>query len=317
MNYSISYRKRLCLTWIYRGIVRNRFIAGCLLMTVLIATLYIHLNRSYTNSISFQIQEINKRKTHISNISNIIVVIDDEQHANNLQPIYCNLHRKTENVSTHVIVTGRGISGKELIKSNSLLPNCDITVYDLELQKSIFVNENFLTSIFKGISGILNQIQPDVLIYINDFKNEAMRAVDAALVSASQTNNTITKIALPLEHAKYMMWLTDLSIEALKNWNTPNIQIQVITQNRPSSLIRLMQSLGSSIYFGDDVHLTINIDRSADPITVNYCQTFEWNFGQKSVRYRIKQGGLINAVVESYYPATNDEYAIILEDDIE
>ncbi|CAG8727488.1 24783_t:CDS:2, partial [Dentiscutata erythropus] len=221
---------------------------------------------------------------------------------------------KDENVCTHVIVTGREISGAELIKSNSLLPNCDVPVYDLELQKA---NENTFISVTKDISSALDQIRPDVLIYINEFKNEAIRGVDAALFAASQNNQTITKIALPIEDAKYMMWLTDLDIEALKNWNTPNIEVQVITQDRPRSLSRLMRSLSSSIYFGDNVHLTVNMDRGADPVTVKYCQTFEWSFGKMTIRYRIKQGGLITAVVESYYPTTNDDYAIILEDDIE
>ncbi|CAG8784747.1 41658_t:CDS:2, partial [Gigaspora margarita] len=227
---------------------------------------------------------IQKANTHISNINYIIFVVDDDQHAKSLQPIYCNLHRKAENVYTHVIVTGREISGTELIKSNSLLPNCDVPVYDLELQKG---NKNILKSVIIEISDILDQIRPDVLIYINDHENEAMQ---------------------------HMKWLSDLSIEALKSWNTPNIQIQVIAQDRPQSLSRLMQSLNSSIYFGDNVHLTINIDRSADSVTVKYCQTFEWSFGPMSIRYRIQQGGLITAVVESYYPTTNDDYAIILDD---
>ncbi|CAG8493867.1 20344_t:CDS:2, partial [Dentiscutata erythropus] len=257
------------------------------------------------------IQEAN---TNIGNISNIIVFVDGDQHANSLQAIYCNLHRKAENVYTHVIVTGRGISGGELIKSNSLLPNCNVPVYDLELQKG---KKNILISIIKEISGMLDEIRPDVLIYINDPKNEAIRGVDAAFVAASQMNSTITKIAIPIEHTKHMLWLTDLSIEALKNWNIPNIQIQVITQDRPLSLSRLMQSLSSSIYFGDNVHLTINMDRGANPVTVEYCQTFKWPFGQKNVRYRVIQGGLVAAVAESYYPTTNDDYAIILEDDIE
>ncbi|CAG8670363.1 14255_t:CDS:2, partial [Dentiscutata heterogama] len=265
---------------------------------------------SFIKSVSSQVQEIN------NNSSNIIFFIDDDQHANGLQPLYCNLHRKAkaENVYTHVIITGRGISGRELRKSNSLLPNCDVPVYDLELRKG---NENTFITVIKDISSALDQIRPDVLIYINDPKNEAVRGVDAALMAASQTNNIITKIALPIEDVKYMMWLTDLNIEALKNWNTPKIQIEIITQDRPASLLRLVQSLNSSIYFGDNVHLTINIDRSADPVTVKYCHTLEWPFGQTNIRYRIKQGGLITAIVESYYPTTNDEYAIILEDDIE
>ncbi|CAG8503107.1 7336_t:CDS:2 [Dentiscutata erythropus] len=274
MAYSVQYRKRDYLIWTYQRIVRT----------------------------SSQIAEIN------SNNNNIIFVVDDVQHAKGLQPLYCNLHRKgkVENVYTHVIVTGRGINGRELIKSNSLLPDCDVPVYDLELQKA---NENTFISVAKDISNALYQIQPDVLIYINDPKNEAIRGVDTALVAASQNNQPIAKIALPIEDAKHMMWLTELNIEALK--------IQVITQDRPLSLTRLMRSLNSSIYFGDNVQLTVNMDRSADPVTIKYCQNFKWSFGKMGIRFRVKQGGLITAVVESYYPTTNDDYAVILEDDIE
>ncbi|CAG8527989.1 9563_t:CDS:2, partial [Dentiscutata heterogama] len=309
MAYSVQYRKRDYLVWSYQRIVRSKFIAECLLLSLLIAIIFLYLNRFFIKSVSSQIEEINSN-------NNIIFVIDDIQHANGLQPLYCNLHRKgkVENVYTHVIVTGRGISGGELIKSNSLLPDCDVPVYDLVLQKS---NENIFMSVVKDIGSALDQIQPDVLIYINDPKNVAIRGVDAALVAASQKNQIITKIALPIEDAKYMMWLTELNLEALKNWNTPNIQVQVITQNRPQSLTRLMQSLKSSIYFGDNVQLTVNMDRSADPATIKYCQNFKWSFGKMGIRFRIRQGGLIAAVVESYYPTTNDDYAVILEDDIE
>ncbi|CAG8696533.1 11056_t:CDS:1, partial [Dentiscutata heterogama] len=100
-------------------------------------------------------------------------------------------------------------------------------------------------------------------------------------------------------------------------WNTPNFHIQVVTQNRPASLKRLVDSLNSSIYLGDNVHLTINIDEDADPKTLKYTQDFEWRFGEKKVRHRLVQGGLVAAVVESFYPADNNDYGIILEDDIE
>ncbi|CAG8493827.1 20342_t:CDS:2 [Dentiscutata erythropus] len=140
---------------------------------------------------------------------------------------------KAENVYTHVIVTGREISGRKLIKSNSIFANCDVPVYDLKFQKG---NEN------TGISSALGRIQPDVLIYINEPKNEVVYDVDAALTAASQTNRNITKIAIPIERTKNMKWLTDLSIEVLK----------IIAQDRPLSLSHPTQSLNSSIYFSDD-----------------------------------------------------------------
>ncbi|CAG8806950.1 4482_t:CDS:1, partial [Gigaspora rosea] len=90
-----------------------------------------------------------------------------------------------------------------------------------------------------------------------------------------------------------------------------------ITQNRAASLKRLVNSLNSSIYLGDNVPLTINIDKYGDQKTVKYVQNLYWPFGKKDIRHRLVQGGLIAAVMESYYPADDNDYGFILEDDIE
>lgn len=51
---------------------------------------------------------------------------------------------------------------------------------------------------------------------------------------------------------------------------------------------------------------------------MQYVQDFEWPHGRKDVRTRLFNGGLMASVVESWDPQmTRDEYAVILEDDIE
>ncbi|CAG8779913.1 9927_t:CDS:2, partial [Racocetra fulgida] len=208
-----------------------------------------------------------------NNISNIIVVIDGDQQATSLQPIYCKLTKRDENVYTHVIVTGqgRGMSGTKLLRLNSLFPNCDVSVYDLELRKGISSNENIISLVFQGINRALDQIRPDVLIYINDPESETVRGIDAALAASFETNK-IAKIAIPSQHTKHLMWIPELSIESLK---------------------------------------------SSDPVTIKYSHAFEWTFGQKNIRYRVIQGGLLSAVVESYYPSDDHDFGVILEDDVE
>ncbi|CAJ0629190.1 3256_t:CDS:2 [Entrophospora sp. SA101] len=111
--------------------------------------------------------------------------------------------------------------------------------------------------------------------------------------------------------------MTDLPFESLKNWNLPKFQIQILTQSRPDSLMRLLTSLNSSIYFGDDVPLTINMDRGAINQTIELSNTFKWIHGMKKIRHRVVQGGLLPAVVESYYSYDYNDYALLLEDDIE
>ncbi|CAG8597548.1 1342_t:CDS:2, partial [Acaulospora colombiana] len=187
---------------------------------------------------------------------------------------------------------------------------------ELEISAGNLGRYGILTRVFLGIIQTLDQIKPDILIYIKDLENEAIRGVRAA-ISASPRVSGVTEIAIPLEELKHLTWLTDLPVEALKQWNKPKIRLEVITQDRPDSLARLIRSLKSSYYFGDDMPLTINVDRNSDPVTIEYCKTLEWNFGQKNIRHRIIQGGLMAAVVESYYPVDDNDYAVLLEDDIE
>lgn len=90
----------------------------------------------------------------------------------------------------------------------------------------------------------------------------------------------------------------------------------MITDRRPHSFSRLLQTCGKSYLLGDRVDLTINMEQSADRVTRNLVNSFMWPNGRKIVRHRIKKGGLMPAIVESWYPRDNDDYGVILEDDI-
>ena len=48
-----------------------------------------------------------------------------------------------------------------------------------------------------------------------------------------------------------------------------------------------------------------------------FVNNFSWPHGQKQIVARHSKGGLINAIVESWYPADDHEWAVMLEDDIE
>lgn len=59
------------------------------------------------------------------------------------------------------------------------------------------------------------------------------------------------------------------------------------------------------------------MEQSADVVTQDVVQSFEWNHGNKKIRHRIRKGGLMPAIVESWYPSDNNNYGVLLEDDIE
>jgi glycosyltransferase involved in cell wall biosynthesis len=95
------------------------------------------------------------------------------------------------------------------------------------------------------------------------------------------------------------------------------ISVNIITQNRARSLQRLLRSLEAAHYVGDEVPLSFNMDSRVDDETLATVAAFGWRHGPVAVRRRVIPGGLVRAVTESWYPATDDDYGLLLEDDIE
>ncbi|KAI7942826.1 hypothetical protein MJO29_012670 [Puccinia striiformis f. sp. tritici] len=125
-------------------------------------------------------------------------------------------------------------------------------------------------------------------------------------------------IGLPSDEVMAADWILGLDIQALKQWHKPKVDISVITNDRSSSLSRLLDSLERAAYYGDAVNLVINMEQTADQRTRKLVEGFEWKHGSKTVRKRIIQGGLLPAVVESWYPSSAyDSYGVLLEDDVE
>ncbi|KAA1112426.1 hypothetical protein PGTUg99_002982 [Puccinia graminis f. sp. tritici] len=125
-------------------------------------------------------------------------------------------------------------------------------------------------------------------------------------------------IGLPADHIFAADWILGLELQALKEWHKPKIDISVITNDRSVSLSRLLGSLERAAYYGDTVNLVINMEQTADQPTRKLVEGFEWKHGSKTVRKRIIQGGLLPAVVESWYPSSaHDSYGVLLEDDVE
>ncbi|CAG8487079.1 2063_t:CDS:2 [Ambispora leptoticha] len=250
----------------------------------------------------------------------LVVFLDGIQQANSLQSIIYKFNNDIHKDSLQIIVSGgqRGLSrsGMNALMARDGLnwPNNIIDLNIGEMSWSSSENKiNPVIQVFKRFSKLLEKLKPEVVIYVKDPADPVSRGVTSVL---SNFEN-ITGIGLPLDHIEHLAWLPDLTIDTLKHWNTPKFHLQVITQDRPDSLSRLLRSLDSSYYLGDRLPLTINMDRGADPVTLDYCNKFQWNHGDLALRHRVLQGGLLPAVVESYYPHNSDHYAVLLEDDIE
>ncbi|ORZ06065.1 hypothetical protein BCR42DRAFT_337439 [Absidia repens] len=161
------------------------------------------------------------------------------------------------------------------------------------------------------LSRLVQALRPRILFHIQE-KSPMFHSLDTLAKS-----HHLSTIQLPISDIQHVLWIPNLPVEALQSWNQINIDLVVITDRRPHSLSRLFNSIGHSNYLGDKVDLTIHMEQSADRVTRMFVNSFSWNHGTKQLRHRIRKGGLMPAIIESWYPSDNDNYGVILEDDIE
>ncbi|CAJ2663272.1 unnamed protein product [Trifolium pratense] len=107
--------------------------------------------------------------------------------------------------------------------------------------------------------------------------------------------------------------------------------IKVLAFNRFDSVSRCLRSLAAADYLGDRVHLHIYIDHFAfltDDDSVDsklsesrrileFVDGFDWKFGEKVVLYRTGNVGLQAQWLEAWWPSSDDEFAFVVEDDLE
>ncbi|KAG0180890.1 hypothetical protein DFQ29_009899 [Apophysomyces sp. BC1021] len=236
----------------------------------------------------------------------LLFVADGPEQALALHPLMCRF-----TYPVHVVVTGaiRGLTGRRLEKVLEESNCSDIIVHDVD----IIIEDEIMaaTSAAFGISRLVQILKPQVLIHVQK-SNYFFQALE---VAAKAQDTAI--IGLPAEDVRHSLWISELSLDILQHWHSMNINLVVVTDRRPHALSRLLQSLSRSHLLGDKVDLTIQMEQSADSVTQSLVNSFVWRHGDKLVRHRIKKGGLMPAIIESWYPKDRHDYAVILEDDVE
>lgn len=149
----------------------------------------------------------------------------------------------------------------------------------------------------------------------------AAAANDAAtLEEAVRTATEVMGIVVvqpPIEQLDMLEFVSILPPSAMLRWQDPSIDVAVITHRRPQSLRRLLSSLRCSHYLGDRVDATFSLEAGGDKQTVDLARQWVWPHGTHRSFRREAEGGLVTAVVESWYPSTRHSYGLMLEDDIE
>ncbi|KAI7869449.1 hypothetical protein BDF14DRAFT_1741728 [Spinellus fusiger] len=174
--------------------------------------------------------------------------------------------------------------------------DCFAPVYDL----SIGLKDELPIDRTPRFTFFISQLRPRIVIHVQD-------SVFDEHLSMMRRIDTTTVIHLPILEIQHALWVADLSIHAL----------QLITDRRPDSLLRLLESANTAYFLGDSVDLVLHTEQTADQATLRLVDHYQWRQGSKILRHRIQKGGLMADVVESWYPNNNHNYAVLLEDDVE
>ncbi|KAG0452462.1 hypothetical protein HPP92_025126 [Vanilla planifolia] len=111
--------------------------------------------------------------------------------------------------------------------------------------------------------------------------------------------------------------------------------IKLLTFDRIVSLRRCLRSLAAADYGGDRVNLHILVDhfRAEDPANasaallnvkleesrqiLDLIDNLDWIHGEKFVQYRTRNAGLQAQWLEAWWPVSDDDFAFVVEDDLE
>lgn len=122
----------------------------------------------------------------------------------------------------------------------------------------------------------------------------------------------------------YIPWTNLTQLAQLEQSETFSMKVIILTMNRPESLMRLLSSLNKT-YFEhpeDRIDVEIHVDK-AHGWLYNDCVKIAKNFtlppnrGRVTAKIADSNHGLRSAWFDSWWPETDEEHAIIVEDDLE
>ncbi|CAO2203247.1 unnamed protein product [Urochloa humidicola] len=103
-----------------------------------------------------------------------------------------------------------------------------------------------------------------------------------------------------------------------------SLLIKLLAYDRPAALRRCLRSLAAADYDGDRVALHVLLDHrppnsslAASREILDFVDAFPWPHGEKRVHYRAANAGLQAQWIEAWWPGSNDEFAFVVEDDLQ
>ncbi|KAI7883142.1 hypothetical protein K492DRAFT_205683 [Lichtheimia hyalospora FSU 10163] len=215
----------------------------------------------------------------------------------------CDMHQHQDNnAAVHIVTTN----------------NNDIQCPSLPLSRIHHVDMGSTdldtSDLVQQLMQIIRVTQSKLLFYMQP---SASTAVQYALeyTKSLLVDGSTTMIGLPTQSLQHVSWITELPVETLSKWHDFTLKIILTTEkHHAESFMHLFESVHSAEYLGDRVDLMLYMESSSDARTQTTVQGVQWEHGLRDIRHRIVPTERASMFVEAWYPSTNNEYAIILDD---
>ncbi|KAI8143517.1 hypothetical protein BJV82DRAFT_668564 [Fennellomyces sp. T-0311] len=241
----------------------------------------------------------------------VMLLVDEEQIDTAWLQLACEMHKRGDNNAiVHIATTGRGgLDATDIVtaltnhdaKCGSSLPKHQ--VHNLQIAGP--------SQLASRVTRLLMAADVKVLIHVQQYGLDALQTVKHLLPN-------MAIIGLPQRDLSHVMWMAELPINVLQRWHDFTVKLVLTTESDDSQPFeRLLHSVQNAGYLGDQVELSIFMECTSNVKTQRSAEKLFWPHGFKDLRHRIVPTNRASMFVEAWYPSSDHEYAVILDDGIE
>ncbi|KAI7860320.1 hypothetical protein BDC45DRAFT_99464 [Circinella umbellata] len=244
----------------------------------------------------------------------ILFLMDKEDQLDTTwMELICEMHKRADNNAiVHIGTTGRGsLHVNDIVtllssydaKCASSIPKDRI--HDLQLLES---QSNHLVP---RLTRLVMVAQIQVVIHVQQDGLDSIQTMQHMLPN-------IAIVGLPHYDLDHVTWMSELPVSTLQRWHDFTVKMVLTTESDDAPPFeRLLQSVQNARYLGDTVDITIFMECTSNVKTQRLSETLFWPHGEKDLRHRIVPTSRAWMFAESWYPASDTEYAVILDDGME
>lgn len=230
----------------------------------------------------------------------------------------CAMHSSMTGANAHFLVLGGGRTSIDEYREVNQFghEHCQAYFHDARAHSTAFQGRQsshvYASYAATSLNFLVGHHLPKAIIYTHSPTAPKPNWFLAALAPLKYTS---THIQLERERLGELGWMAKLAPTSLNAWNKPRIDLVVQASSNPASLERLLKSLEAAHYPANqhpNLILDFDYESSESALSIATEMSRVWPSDRLSLRRRVEKSS--SSIFEAWYPANDDNYAVILTD---